>query len=510
MHGFEAIPTGFWSARAPVERGLDALVFAMSLVLFAPRAQRSVGLGDSAELVIASATLGIPHPPGYPVYTWIGKAFSLLPIGGLPFRISLVSAVSASLVIALLFRCVANEIRGRDDRHSALTYIPAALAAILLAGTIHFFEHALIVEVYAFKCLVTALLIRTFTKYLNGNSPRHLYGSSFLLGLSLGVYLANVLLVPVFAILAVRKIRKLKTAALSVGMFCLGVSQYLYLYVRAWTRPVYHHPQAHFFETSSWTGTDSSIYNWAWFITGGKWHGQGIADFEKMLAHGRRLFRSVYDGYGEVGIALTLAGIAVCLLGSDTQRRQSGLVFLSVLMCETAYFFVFRHSEFGMILPFFMCLCLFMGLAFGLGSIRIRGWLAAGRTKASLPFALLVAASLYGVTTLLPRSFPDYSKRDATSVFVSRMIETVPNGSVVDGAELWYIGRTILYFEIIEGMTVRFEASECEDHLIPAGKCFALGRRMREYRRRGYRPISVLRVEGMPPLYRIALKRAGD
>jgi hypothetical protein len=365
-------------------------------------------------------------------------------------------------------------------------------------------------EVYAFKCLIMAVLIYTFTKYLRDNSPRHLYGSSFLLGLSLGVYLSNVLLVPVFSILAARKIRKLKTAAISVGMFCLGVSQYLYLYVRAWTGPVYHHPQAHFFETSSWTGTDSSIYNWAWFITGGKWHGQGIADFERMLAHGRQLLQSVHDGYGAVGIALISIGIAACLLGSGTQKRQSGLVFLSIVVCEAVYFLVFRHSEFRMILPFFMCLCLFMGLALGLGSIRIRGWLAAGRARATLPFALLLVASLYGIATLLPRSFPDYSERDAAAVFVSRMIETVPKGSVVDGAERWYIDRTILYFEIIEGMTVRFEASECEDHLIPAGKCFALGRRMREYQRRGYHPISVLRVAGMPPLYRIALERAGD
>jgi hypothetical protein len=510
MHKLEAITTGFWSARAPVERGLDALVFAMSLALFVPRAQRSVGLGDSAELVIASATLGIPHPPGYPVYTWIGKTFSLLPIGGLPFRISLVSAVSASLVIALLFRCVANEMRGQDSRHSALTYIPAALAAVLLAGTVDFFESALIAEVYSLKCLITALLIHTFTKYLNDNSPKHLYSSSFLLGLSLGVYLSNVLLVPAFSILAARKIRKLKTAAVSVGMFCLGVSQYLYLYVRAWTGPVYHHPQAHFFETSSWTGTDSSIYNWAWFITGGKWRDQGIADFEMMLVHGRQLFRSIYDGYGEVGIALILTGIAACLLGFGARKKHSGLVFLTVLVCETIYFLAHRVSELRMILPFFMCLCGFMGLALGLGSIRIRGWLAAGRARATLPFALFLFASLYGIATLLPRSFPDYSERDAAAVFVLRMIETVPKGSVVDGAERWYINRTILYFEIIEGMTVRFEASECEDHLIPAGKCFALGSRMREYQRRGYRPISVLRVAGMPPLYRIALERAGD
>ena len=103
-----------------------------------------------------------------------------------------------------------------------------------------------------------------------------------------------------------------------------------------------------------------------------------------------------------------------------------------------------------------------------------------------------------------------YTRWGVASVFVSRMIETVPNGSVVDGAERWYIDRTILYLEVIEGMAVRFEASECEDHLIPAGKCFALGCRMRECQRRGYRPISVLRVEGMPPLYRIALKPEGD
>ena len=58
---------------------------------------------DSPETITAAATLGIPHPPGYPLLTLLGHLASLFPLGGIPFRVNLLSAFLASLVCALLF-----------------------------------------------------------------------------------------------------------------------------------------------------------------------------------------------------------------------------------------------------------------------------------------------------------------------------------------------------------------------------------------------------------------------
>ncbi len=51
---------------------------------------------DGGELITASFTLGVAHPPGYPLYVVLGKVFSTLPIGSIAYRYNLFSAVSMS------------------------------------------------------------------------------------------------------------------------------------------------------------------------------------------------------------------------------------------------------------------------------------------------------------------------------------------------------------------------------------------------------------------------------
>jgi hypothetical protein len=59
---------------------------------------------DSAETVTAGILMGVPHPPGYPFYTMLTRLFCLLPVSHFPFRGSLVSALLAASVVALLYR----------------------------------------------------------------------------------------------------------------------------------------------------------------------------------------------------------------------------------------------------------------------------------------------------------------------------------------------------------------------------------------------------------------------
>jgi len=55
-----------------------AIPFAAYLLTLCP----TVYVGDSGELTTAAATLGIPHPPGYPLYVLLGYAFSHLVAAG--------------------------------------------------------------------------------------------------------------------------------------------------------------------------------------------------------------------------------------------------------------------------------------------------------------------------------------------------------------------------------------------------------------------------------------------
>ncbi|MCX7918563.1 MAG: DUF2723 domain-containing protein [bacterium] len=63
----------------------------------------TVYVGDSGELTAAAYTLGIAHPPGYPLLCLTGKIFTWIPVGDIAYRINLLSAFFAAGTIFFLF-----------------------------------------------------------------------------------------------------------------------------------------------------------------------------------------------------------------------------------------------------------------------------------------------------------------------------------------------------------------------------------------------------------------------
>src|SRR5262245_6773201 len=60
-------------------------------------------LEDSGELAVGSYYAGVPHPPGYPVwtmYTWLFTV--LLPISNIAYRVAVSSAVAGALSCGLI------------------------------------------------------------------------------------------------------------------------------------------------------------------------------------------------------------------------------------------------------------------------------------------------------------------------------------------------------------------------------------------------------------------------
>ena len=56
---------------------------------------------DSLEFQLVTYQLGIAHPTGYPLYTILGKLFTLLPAGNVAYRVNLMSAVFGAAAVAL-------------------------------------------------------------------------------------------------------------------------------------------------------------------------------------------------------------------------------------------------------------------------------------------------------------------------------------------------------------------------------------------------------------------------
>jgi len=248
------------------------LVFVLVMSVYLFTLAPSITMEDSAELITAAYTLGIPHPPGFPLYVLLGKLFTFIPLGTIAWRVNLISAVFGALTIALLF-VITNKIVKN-------TLISFCFPLVLAFSSI-FWSQSVIAEVYTLNTFLLALLILLLLSWQEKRKDSFLLWFAFIYGLSLTNHTMMILFAPVFTfyILVIdRKIIKRWQLILKMFLlFCLGLSVYFYLFLRAWQK---------------------AVYNWG-LIT--DWHG--------VLAHIMRRqyndFSPLVNPYGKVGLVIS-------------------------------------------------------------------------------------------------------------------------------------------------------------------------------------------------------------
>lgn len=111
--------------------------------------------GDSAELCTAAALWGVPHPPGYPLLTAIGHAFTYLPFGSIDWRLHLTSAVFHALCVVVVYQVLLH----------LSAWVPAAVfGAVLLALSRTFLMGSLYYETFPLNDLCCALVLLAAVK----------------------------------------------------------------------------------------------------------------------------------------------------------------------------------------------------------------------------------------------------------------------------------------------------------------------------------------------------------
>ena len=78
-----------------------AAIFTLYLVTLAP----SSAMWDTSEYIAAAYVLGIPHPPGNPLFVLVGRVFALLPLGNLSVavKINLLAALTSAVAAGMWF-----------------------------------------------------------------------------------------------------------------------------------------------------------------------------------------------------------------------------------------------------------------------------------------------------------------------------------------------------------------------------------------------------------------------
>lgn len=231
---------------------IGIFLFTISFGVYLKTLCPTVYWGDSGELITVCYTLGIAHPAGYPLYTLLGRIFTLLPIGSIAYRVNLMSALFASLTVVLIYLIVLKltidhtTIRPYDHKTevpSPLTsHIPAIVASLLFALSPCFWAQATIAEVYILHTFFIALLILTLLNWKEKRKKGYLYSFALLFGLSLGSHITSLLFAPAFIIFILlvnyRQAIKLKNVCFMLGFFLLGSLIYFYLPIRSLQNPI--------------------------------------------------------------------------------------------------------------------------------------------------------------------------------------------------------------------------------------------------------------------------------
>ncbi len=223
-----------------VARGRDSWLGALVVTIAAATlyffsAARDIVVGDTPELITAAATLGVAHPPGYPLFTILGHLFTLLPFGSIPFRVNLLSVVCDSLAVGVVYVIADHLVRSR---------IAAAVAAIGLAANPTFWQWSLEAEVFPLNNLLAAVLILLLVFWHEHPSRmRVLIGAFFVAGLGLTNHQTIVLLGPAFCFVLWRQrdILRARPQILLVGAaaFAIGLLPYGYVLWAAARHPAY-------------------------------------------------------------------------------------------------------------------------------------------------------------------------------------------------------------------------------------------------------------------------------
>ncbi len=183
----------------PLYRRIDWWSFALTsiLVMFgywwtlAP----DLTLEDCGELAVASMYAGVPHPPGYPVWTLYSWLFTLLPISNIAYRVALSSAfagaLSCGLVALMVSRGSSMIIEGIADLknierkwENGLCLVAGLVAGLLIGFNGFMWSQAVIVEVYTLSVLSMTLVLACLLRWIYApHQRRYLYWAFFWFGI---------------------------------------------------------------------------------------------------------------------------------------------------------------------------------------------------------------------------------------------------------------------------------------------------------------------------------------
>ncbi|MDQ3393885.1 MAG: DUF2723 domain-containing protein [Bacteroidota bacterium] len=191
------------------------IVFSLATLIYALTVEPTASYWDAGEFIAAAYKLQVPHPPGAPFYLLVGRMFSFLAGGNVlqvAYWINMASVLSSGFTILFLFWSIT--LLGRKLFHipamptkvQVITLMGAGVVgAMAYAGSDSFWFSAVEAEVYAMSSFFTAFVFWAVLKWElienESNRNKWLILIAYMMGLSIGVHLLNLVTIPVLGLI---------------------------------------------------------------------------------------------------------------------------------------------------------------------------------------------------------------------------------------------------------------------------------------------------------------------
>ncbi len=217
---------------------LGWLCFAIAAITFVLTLEPSVSFWDCGEFISCAFRLQISHQPGYPMFAMLGKAFSLLSSGDntkVAYFTNFGSAICSSLAIMFLFwtitalakKMLVKRCEAATLNQTTLIMGAALVGALGFTYTDTFWFSAVETVVFSPAMLCTSVVVWAALKWeANADAPgadRWLVLIAYVMGLSIGIHLLNLLTIPALTLIYYYRRHKNVTIKNTVIAFLLGV-----------------------------------------------------------------------------------------------------------------------------------------------------------------------------------------------------------------------------------------------------------------------------------------------
>jgi len=166
---------------------------------------------DCGEYIATAYKLQVGHPPGAPLFQMIGRFFTLFALGDetrVALMMNVMSALSSSFTILFLFwsitmlarKILMTDATGQNKGNQFAVLGAGAVGALAYTFSDSFWFSAVEGEVYAMSSFFTAVTFWAILKWERVADEPHNYRwllfIAYLVGLSIGVHMLNLLAIP--------------------------------------------------------------------------------------------------------------------------------------------------------------------------------------------------------------------------------------------------------------------------------------------------------------------------